>query len=588
MLPAMAATIKIDQATLSPAGTPGKSRTDGLAAGQLVTLTNTGGGSTTRFRLLWTPPGDTTAVSSLAATGATTWTFTPTAARYGTYEVECIEDEGLVTETRQRRCLTVRTPTLGLAIPAFNERADPGANLLNAGAAEIAAADNNSDDWPITALNGVRYAGWWRAWHELALAVDSGGGGGSDLEVMQDGDTITGGTGIDTLDFIGLDVSAAGSVATVAVRGPAEHVILDAGGDWIDLDLEAECPGIKPGDIVAIQTIADLTIHSIIPPSGFGGGFRCTLCFRNQSGGDWVVTILDSASPDIDAGATGIYRFRTPGAQFNEQPGPDYTIQSEEDAIDVAYRETGTVWFIAGGTAGQRGADGAGGSISKFDTTHSPVVLYNFEYNLNDSSGNGFTMGGGGTVVYREVWPGFVALVSNSAALLRAANDALLTITGDMTVLALVVMRAVPTNGQILNFSGNGASELEAENFLYAVTLPNQNTLQWFHESGAGTDQAFTSTGHSEVLPLLGMPFFVGVRRQSGVVTFFMQKAQPFGDASSALTAASGGTNGVLKLRVGTNPPELGSLAVYDTALSNAQIKALYNATIGPVAGFLA
>jgi hypothetical protein len=271
----MAATIKIDQATLSPAGTPGKSRTDGLAAGQLVTLTNTGGGSTTRFRLLWTPPGDTTAVSSLAATGATTWTFTPTAARYGTYEVECIEDEGLVTETRQRRCLTVRTPSLGLAIPAFNERADPGANLLNAGAAEIAAADNNSDDWPITALNGVRYAGWWRAWHELALAVDSGGGVGPAGPTGATG--ATGGTGATG------STGATGATGTVNLsHAPFVPVSIAANAITIDLAL---------GGLFDLTLTSDVTTVTMANPSGLANEANFfSLCIRQDATGGRLFT----------------------------------------------------------------------------------------------------------------------------------------------------------------------------------------------------------------------------------------------------------------------------------------------------------
>jgi hypothetical protein len=173
----MSAFVKIDQTTLS-AGVAGVSRTDGLAGGQLVTLTDVGLSNSTRFRVLWTPVGDTTAVSSLTQTGPKTWTFSPTAARYGTYLVELIGDEGLPTEYRERRVLVVRTPTLGLIIPALNERADPAASLANAGAAQIEAADNNANDFTSNAvLNTLRYAGWLRALHEIIMQLDSGAGG---------------------------------------------------------------------------------------------------------------------------------------------------------------------------------------------------------------------------------------------------------------------------------------------------------------------------------------------------------------------------------------------------------------------------
>jgi hypothetical protein len=168
----MAAQLQIDQAGL-PAGTPGKSRTDGLDTGALVTLTNTGLGTTTTFRLLWVPPGDTTAVSSLAATGdPKVWTFEPTEEVYGSYRIELVENEGLVTEKRERRVLVVRTPNLGLVIPALNERGSSKASLLEADAAIIEAAENNADDYGNEALNDLPYAAWWRSMHELATTVD--------------------------------------------------------------------------------------------------------------------------------------------------------------------------------------------------------------------------------------------------------------------------------------------------------------------------------------------------------------------------------------------------------------------------------
>lgn len=109
----MPAQLRIDQAGL-PAGTPGKSRTDGLDTGAVVTLTNTGLGTTTTFRLLWVPPGDTTAATSLAATGdPKVWTFTPTEEVYGSYRVELVENEGLVTEKRERRVLDLVAASLG-------------------------------------------------------------------------------------------------------------------------------------------------------------------------------------------------------------------------------------------------------------------------------------------------------------------------------------------------------------------------------------------------------------------------------------------------------------------------------------------
>lgn len=178
----MASQMQIDQAGL-PAGTAGEARTDGKADGSLVTLTNTTANPNTTFYLLWTPPQDTTAVGSLVPTGGNPhiWTFSPTVGVYGTYLIELVENEGLENEVRERRVLRVRYPVSGVVPPALNEIADPNASLLLAGASQIEASDDNATDYLDATLNFRNYAGWWRVFEELFLAVEnaSGGGGGS-------------------------------------------------------------------------------------------------------------------------------------------------------------------------------------------------------------------------------------------------------------------------------------------------------------------------------------------------------------------------------------------------------------------------
>lgn len=167
--------LRIDQAGL-PAGEPGRSRTDGKADGSLVTLTNTGSGSTTTFALLWTPPGDSGAVESLEATeDPKVWTFSPTAGKHGSYLVELVENAGLFTERRERRVIVMRTARLGLVIPALNERGDTRATLEDTRGDEF--IDNNATDYADEDLNELAFASWWRAMHELVVQVDAIGSG---------------------------------------------------------------------------------------------------------------------------------------------------------------------------------------------------------------------------------------------------------------------------------------------------------------------------------------------------------------------------------------------------------------------------
>jgi hypothetical protein len=162
--------LRIDQDGLAP-GTPGRSRTDGKADGSLVTVTDTGAGGTTAFHLLWTPPGDAGAVSTLAPTGdPKVWTFDPTAGKYGSYLVELVRNAGTLTETRERRVIAMRTPIRGLIIPALGEHGYPNASLVSAAGAEL--VDNNATDFADADLNALPFSAWWRAMHELITSVD--------------------------------------------------------------------------------------------------------------------------------------------------------------------------------------------------------------------------------------------------------------------------------------------------------------------------------------------------------------------------------------------------------------------------------
>lgn len=172
----MTARIKISQAGLA-AGVAGKARTDGLDTGALVTLEDVNGTGASSFHLLDAPPEDTTAEASLAATGdPDVWTFSPTAAAYGSYLIE-LRENGVPVE---RRVFGIRTAINGLLIPAFNERASRHAGLDNDGAAQIDLSNNNADDFPTASLNQRRYTGWWRSWRELYDVVEAGTGGIAD------------------------------------------------------------------------------------------------------------------------------------------------------------------------------------------------------------------------------------------------------------------------------------------------------------------------------------------------------------------------------------------------------------------------
>jgi len=127
------------------------------------------------------PDDDATAVATLAVTGdPAIWTFSPTPGAFGSYRIELIVDEGLVTESRSIRIFAVRTAA-GIRVPALNERADPEASLINSGSDEIAASEDNEPS-PSGPFVGGNYGGWYREIQNLLLTA--GGGPGSLTEVF--------------------------------------------------------------------------------------------------------------------------------------------------------------------------------------------------------------------------------------------------------------------------------------------------------------------------------------------------------------------------------------------------------------------
>jgi|GEM_PF-2331904 len=241
----MPASMRIDQAGL-PVGTPGQARTDGLDTGALVTLTSVGGGTTHRFRLLWVPPEDTTAVSTLTQTGPATWTFSPTPGARGTYRIELVVDEGTPSESRQRRIFGIRLPLSGLLVPAANEGADARATLLNAGPATIDRSENNEPFGPFA--SGSSW-GWWKSWRDLYLYVESLVVGGGITQLLGD---VLAGPGV-------------GPVAAIVARiqgnpvSPVAPLVGQAlvwnGAAWLPTTLPSGAP-VGPAQCVFVDPVA--------------------------------------------------------------------------------------------------------------------------------------------------------------------------------------------------------------------------------------------------------------------------------------------------------------------------------------------
>jgi hypothetical protein len=258
--------LKIDQAGI-PVGVPGRGRTDGVATGGLVTLTSTGPGAVHTIRLLWVPSGDTSAVGSLTAPPAAVATFSPTPGVYGTYRIE-LDVDGQKT----RRTFTIRTPNLALVIPAFNEKADPQASLLNNGVVQVERSENNEPYGP-----GIDYAGWWAAMEDAFLKLD-GITVGAISEVIT-GPFVSGPISPTFNDLVLFDTTGGAIVANLpsAITGAGKKI-----------RFKRTTANVNNFSLV---TTLGQTIDGFAGPLIFGGpGAEFEIIEITSDGADWVLT----------------------------------------------------------------------------------------------------------------------------------------------------------------------------------------------------------------------------------------------------------------------------------------------------------
>ncbi len=224
-------------------------------------------------------------------------------------------------------------------------------------------------------------------------------------------------------------------------------------------------------------------------------------------------------------------------------------------------------------------------TIQLHDTTHSPLGLWQLNGSLLDSSGNGRTLTvETGTSRFTQIAPqleGF--LFDGSTALWYNVADAALRLLGDMTFECLWILDEPVASGAFFSHEGS-AGETEVNNVLYSWIISTYPTLQWYSEHAAGVDDAATFTIGQ---PTRGQLAHLAVKRESNIVSQFLN-GLPYGPASSALVAPTGGSNG--KFRLGAFPTVrtkgvMCSAKLMNTALSADAIKAEYNRTLGPALG---
>lgn len=241
------------------------------------------------------------------------------------------------------------------------------------------------------------------------------------------------------------------------------------------------------------------------------------------------------------------------------------------------------------------------GSIEYFDATHSPVGLWNFNGTLNPVPGFGYNLtAAAGPVAYADITPGkrgLYVMVGNrfENATGNASNVALL---GDMTMLAILQRDGTTGLQTIATHAGNGLGVASGQNTNWAfrmdqATSTAARTVSWLSESAVGVDATFTSGGDASLPPIHNVSF-IAARRLGNVIRFYLN-GLPFGPDSGILVAPTGGQDATTRFIVGAeNRGSLAlsqfvlmSLKVVSEALTDDQIKAEYNRTMGPAFGVL-
>lgn len=255
-------------------------------------------------------------------------------------------------------------------------------------------------------------------------------------------------------------------------------------------------------------------------------------------------------------------------AEYGRTLGPQFSSYSAPSNLDVFVDDTLTI------------NDAVSIPVRYHDTTHSPVGLWQFNGNMNDSSGNSFTLTvSTGTERYSEILPGLTGFYfDGSTTVFRNAAEATLQITGDYTIEMLLLLPPIVQNAVLVSMGDSGGTS--ASNYLFDITTNNTFSLANFSESG-------TKSGNTLARPLASLPYnqpcHFAMTKTSNVIQFWLNGAVI--GTSGSQTATTGGS--LDKLRVGgdASAPSLAgvvaSLKIVASALNSTQIAAEYSRTIG-------
>jgi hypothetical protein len=231
------------------------------------------------------------------------------------------------------------------------------------------------------------------------------------------------------------------------------------------------------------------------------------------------------------------------------------------------------------------------------DTTYSPVALYQFSNGaatgLNDVSGvaNAHLSVSAGTARYAWLHPQMQGFLFDGATeLIHNAFNATIALAGDMSAIWTGAIQSFPAAGTPGLFAHGTPGGTSAVNILYSLWQSNAAAtdppaLHYQHEQGAGVPETHQA-GTAWTFPCVITQF--GFSRIGNVIRFYNQ-GYPWGSASAALNAPTGGGSG--RLRVGAwgggsfFSGIVSDLALYSRGLAAAEFLERFNSTLGPAFG---
>jgi hypothetical protein len=297
---------------------------------------------------------------------------------------------------------------------------------------------------------------------------------------------------------------------------------------------------------------------------------------------DGVSTPLVDGSPTgIQRRAAGLSAFMTDGQNW-------YSTLSADSA--------------AAGGVSPASASGAVGVIQLHDTTYNPVGLWQFQGDLNDSSGHGFSASvdagelGYEVMAQRLLGARFngLRLSGPSATLLALRNDMTIEFFGSFEdqgpVGSFAAVPAAGTTGIAISYTGGTSDVASDVNYLYQISFPDVRRIQWFSEHDVGVNDTFVPS--QMVMPPPGQLFHCAAVRQNSRVQFYLNGA-PYGTLSPSLFAPTDGANSRLWFGgvSGTGTPTVGnnfslaSVKLIATGLNADAVRGEYNRTLGPYLG---